>query len=384
MTLKSARAEDAPEGAIIHPHGDVSHEHSHEAVDDADNRTTVTHTHAHNHDDKSLDHQSTAHGHGTVIDDLDPNEQVDGDGDADDGFVVDADMDTLSAKRHPATYRPAEMARAVSSRVERDILNAVEIRAGKDGKRAIFGHAAVFNTIYSVNDFWMTYTEKCAPGCFAKTIKEADIRCLFNHDPNILLGRTKNGTLMLSEDDVGLAYEASPPDTIWANSVMNMLERGDVDQSSMGFVPIRETWGTVLDPDGDQKNDVVDCRTLLEVHLYDVSPVTYAASPTTDSAVRAALTGAGFDLESLQRVVIRSHRGMILNPRDRETVRASVDYLRRLLPVEQKAGSGAPVRTDHPPTTRQPPAIVAPAPTDYATRNLYAELDLLERQITKG
>ncbi len=164
---------------------------------------------------------------------------------------------------------------------------------------------------------------------------------------------------------------------------MTSLERGDIDQSSMGFTPVRERWGTILDPEGDQDQDVLDCRTLLEVQLYDVSPVTYAASPTTDSAVRQALQGAGFDLESLQRIVVRSHRNLILTPRDREVVRASLDYLKRLLPAEQHVGSGAPVRTDHPPTTKRQHTTVAPAPSDYATRQLFDDLARLE-SLTKG
>ena len=61
---------------------------------------------------------------------------------------------------------------------------------------------------------------KCiAPGAFRKTIQESDVRALFNHDPNFVLGRNKAGTLRLYEDGDGLGYEVDLPDTQAARDV---------------------------------------------------------------------------------------------------------------------------------------------------------------------
>ena len=56
------------------------------------------------------------------------------------------------------------------------------------------------------------------------------------------------------------------------------MRRGDVNQMSFGFNTIRDKWEQI----GDQ---VV--RTLLEVRLFDVSPVTYPAYPQTSAQVRS-------------------------------------------------------------------------------------------------
>lgn len=143
-------------------------------------------------------------------------------------------------------------------------------------KPKIVGHAAVFNTETPIGSW---FREKVAPGAFARAIKEDDVRALFNHDPNFVLGRNKAGTLRLAEDDVGLAVEIDPPDTQVARDLMTSMERGDISQMSFGFYVRKQEW---LE---DDKGNVL--RTLVEVELFDVSPVTYPAYPTTDVAVRS-------------------------------------------------------------------------------------------------
>ena len=142
----------------------------------------------------------------------------------------------------------------------------------------IAGHAAIFDQL---SDPIMGFREKIAPGAFKKSIRRKDdVRALWNHDPNYVLGRTKSGTLKLKEDDIGLAIEIEPPDTQWANDLITTIERGDVDQMSFGFVVIKEEWN-----EDHKKGETT--RTLEEVDLYDVSPVTFPAYPQTDVAVRA-------------------------------------------------------------------------------------------------
>ena len=142
----------------------------------------------------------------------------------------------------------------------------------------IKGHAAVFDKL---SDPIMGFREKIAPGAFRKSIRrKADVRALWNHNPDYVLGRTKSGTLRLKEDDIGLAIEIQPPDTQWANDLVTTIERGDVDQMSFGFVVVKEEW-----TEDHKKKETV--RTLEEVDLFDVSPVTFPAYPQTDVAVRA-------------------------------------------------------------------------------------------------
>ena len=159
-------------------------------------------------------------------------------------------------------------------------------RRGKAGELRIVGHAAVFNTAVDIGGW---FREQVAPGAFRRAIAEDDVRSLFNHDPNYILGRSKAGTLKLSEDDTGLHTITIPPDTSYARDLMVSLERGDVNQMSFGFRVRKEQW--------DEGSADLPLRTLLEVELFDVSPVTFPAYPTTDVGLRdMARTG----LESLE------------------------------------------------------------------------------------
>lgn len=150
----------------------------------------------------------------------------------------------------------------------------VERRA--EGEPAhIVGHAAVFDSLSE--ELW-GFREKIARGAFSKAIVNDDVRALWNHDPNFVLGRNKSGTLLLEEDDVGLRMDITPPNTAWARDLLVSIERGDVSGASFAFSAVGEKWERV---------DGVIVRTVTEARLYDVAPVTYPAYPETDVGVRS-------------------------------------------------------------------------------------------------
>ena len=140
----------------------------------------------------------------------------------------------------------------------------------------IIGYAARFNELSE--EMW-GMREKIAPGAFTEAIGKSDVRALWNHDPNYVLGRTKNGTLQIREDEQGLFYEVTPPDAQWARDLVESIKRGDVDQSSFAFTVEAQEW--------DERSDPIT-RTIVKVkELFDVSPVTYPAYPTATSGVRS-------------------------------------------------------------------------------------------------
>lgn len=143
----------------------------------------------------------------------------------------------------------------------------VQLRKTGAGRKLV-GYAAVFNETTRIHDF----LEVVRPGAFAKTIRSADVRALWNHNDDYVLGRTKSGTLKLREDDKGLAVEIDPPNATWANDLLETISRGDVDQMSFAFAVVSDRWGT---------ENGKTLRELLEVDLYDVSPVTYPAYKQT-------------------------------------------------------------------------------------------------------
>lgn len=183
----------------------------------------------------------------------------------------------LAAHLRDAGMEPPEL-KSHGIEIERRSFGVSELRvaAGDDGKRTLTGHAAVFDQLSEPIFF---FRERIKPGAFAKTIQEADVRALWNHDPNYVLGRNRAGTLRLREDAKGLAVEIDPPDTQWARDLMQSIERGDVSQMSFGFRAVSDSWeGTIDEP----------IRVLEECALFDVSPVTYPAYPQTDVSARSA------------------------------------------------------------------------------------------------
>lgn len=141
----------------------------------------------------------------------------------------------------------------------------------------ISGYAAVFNSPTIIGDW---FEEVISPGAFSKTISEnGDIRALFNHDWGQVLGRTKAGTLRLSEDDRGLKFEVDLPNTSVARDLVESLKRGDINQCSFGFIPTIEEWDDSVEP---MK------RTIKEVDLFEISVVSIPAYEDTEvSLVRS-------------------------------------------------------------------------------------------------
>lgn len=155
----------------------------------------------------------------------------------------------------------------------------IEVRADDGEAPKIAGYSAVFDQETRVGPF----VEKIAPGAFQETIKQDDVRALFNHDANYVLGRNLAGTLELREDGNGLAMEAEPPGAQWANDLLVSIERGDITGQSFGFRVLEDAWET-KDIDGEP----VEHRTIKKLKLFDVGPVTFPAYKQTDVAVRSA------------------------------------------------------------------------------------------------
>lgn len=141
----------------------------------------------------------------------------------------------------------------------------------------IDGYAAVFN---SLSDDLGGFREQILPGAFTECLKNSpDVRCLFNHQESMILGRTKSKTLTVDEDDKGLHYSCALPDTQYARDLATSIERGDVDQCSFGFYCLDDDWAMM---------DETPVRSVKTAELFDVSPVTYPAYPDTEVSTRSA------------------------------------------------------------------------------------------------
>lgn len=152
--------------------------------------------------------------------------------------------------------------------------NTTELRASDDG-RTLVGYASVFDSPSEPLP-WIEYVRR---GAFRKTIKDgADVRLLIDHE-GIPLARTRSGTLMLREDDIGLRVEAKLDDTNPdAMRVISAMRRGDLSQMSFAFQTVKDSWSA------DRS-----MRDLKEVRLFDVSVVTYPAYEETVAELRSGI-----------------------------------------------------------------------------------------------
>ena len=165
----------------------------------------------------------------------------------------------------------------------------LELRSeGDNTPTKLVGYAAKFNLQSEpLTDPYSgsTFVELIAPGAFARTLTESpDVRALYNHDTNCVLGRVKSGTLRLWEDEIGLAFEVTLPDTGFARDLKESVKRGDIDGCSFGFICREDSITRVGDT-------VV--RTLLDIELYEISTgVTFPAYPDTVVSLRSRIPGA--------------------------------------------------------------------------------------------
>jgi HK97 family phage prohead protease len=157
-------------------------------------------------------------------------------------------------------------------------LSGVELRADDSGQQKMSGYFIEWGK--RSNPIMGFFVEQFQRGAFRNL--SGDIRALWQHDSKMVLGRTTNGTLKLSEDDVGVRFEILPdPEISWHRDALRSVQRGDVTQMSFMFRGMKDAWDDQSDPD-------YPIRTVLEAELYEVSPVTFPAYPQTNVGVRSA------------------------------------------------------------------------------------------------
>jgi len=178
----------------------------------------------------------------------------------------------------------SESNRSASMEIERRDMELVEqdeliVEDRGNGQAAIIGYAAVYNRLsLDLGGF----REEILPGAFDKILNrqrgKADVVALFNHDSNIVLGRTSSGTLELSSDEKGLRYVVTPPAS--RSDIMELIARRDVSGSSFAF-----TVGKA----GESFRTAEDGKAIRQIRevsgLYDVGPVVTPAYPASSASV---------------------------------------------------------------------------------------------------
>jgi len=181
-----------------------------------------------------------------------------------------------------------------------------EIRSNKQGQKTLSGYLAVYGQ-RSVD--LGNFTEIIHRGAFNGSMG-GDIRLLVNHNWDKPLARTTSGTLQLRDDDTGLGFTATMPNTTYANDLIESLSRGDISGCSFGFTCNDDDWSQ------DEVNGVT--RTLRDVTLHEGSivtalpayPQTFVSLRSAPEAIKALLApednGALLAVLSAKRKIFRS------------------------------------------------------------------------------
>lgn len=198
------------------------------------------------------------------------------------------------------------------------------------GYGAVFYRAGEPGTEYQL---WSDAVERISPGAFDRALAEDDVRSLFNHDENIVLGRNTAGTLSLSVDAVGLLYDVTAPDTqLVRDQVLAPIERGDVNGSSFMFVPRRSVWIEEVNDAGE----TLYIRDITDVELWEVGPVVFPAYAGTTTGVRGQVSPRSLECETAResfdawrRTLAESAEKMAASARAVRTLARSLETLER-------------------------------------------------------
>ena len=125
--------------------------------------------------------------------------------------------------------------------------------------------------------FKNTY-EIISRGAFDNTIKN-DVRALWNHNTQFVLGRSKNGSLQLRADEKGLFGTIKLPKTQYAEDLYELVKRGDIDQASFGF--------NILDEDLEELSNGGYRWRMKDIDLHEISVVTFPAYENTTVHARS-------------------------------------------------------------------------------------------------
>lgn len=223
----------------------------------------------------------------------------------------------------------------------------LKLRADAAGKtnRTAGGCFSAYGNCSTIDDW---FQEVISPYAFAESVgsgvcrslNNAPIKALYQHNIENVLASCKNGTLRLTEADNGLMADADLIEDSLGDRVLAMVQRGDLDEASIGFFPVDTQWAP-----GKQMD-------ILNITRGDLKEVSFAHWPKTQSSaisMRAALPDEVKEKPLVLRAINRfKHSTLEPDDRDKEILcvyrsliepvldEDSREVLRKALPPAQK------------------------------------------------
>ena len=178
---------------------------------------------------------------------------------------------------------------------------AVQMRAADEGALRIGGYAAKFDKL---SQNLGGFVERIAPGFFdsSRDAGWSGVMARYNHE--LLLGTTAAGSLRLNIDSTGLDYEVDLLPDPASMRVHQLVQRGDVHQSSFAFYVAEDDWSMT--------EQGFPLRTLIGGRAVDVAPVDQPAYLDTSTGLRSLAEARGVDVSEIEELARANELSKIL------------------------------------------------------------------------
>lgn len=159
----------------------------------------------------------------------------------------------------------------------------LELVSNSDNSLTVSGYVNKTDQQSNVLGTGKKFVEKIANGAFQRAIDRSsinskDIDFLAEHKKNLILSSTRNGSLKLHEDEIGLYMEAVITPTSWGKDYYELINSRIIQNMSFGFRAIKDKW-TTLEPGLFE-------RVIEELELFEVSAVKNPAYSQSTIAAR--------------------------------------------------------------------------------------------------
>ena len=227
------------------------------------------------------------------------------------------------------TIKKAEREMSKNNLEVRSLNSDFEVRAEEGKNPVVEGYAVKFEDTTVIGG---QFSESVSRNAF-ENADMSNVVALFNHDWNMPLARTGKG-LELEIDEMGLKYRFELGEQSYAKDLAENIRMGNVSTSSFGFTIKDDSW---------EKRDGMNHRTIVSVDkLYDVSPTTQGAYPTTEVALRSMEAALAVTEESEEEELAQLVAQEADNEQQPETQEVAEEVV---------AEAGATERADEPTTT---------------------------------
>lgn len=217
--------------------------------------------------------------------------------------------------------------------INRTLKNIKTETRENSGERWIVGTIPYNSKSENLNPYGSPVFEVITPTAFNKTLADgAEVRALFSHDNNKVLGSTKSGTLVLENTPECLVCRCKVPNTSWGNDCWEVISRGDVSTMSFGFIP--------FDVDTEGNTDYLRSVKLEEVSFCVANPA--YKETNSFSSIRSLLNDINENKQNLSkeeiRKIINSLSELLTSEEDPEVLPAEEEPAEQVVAEEQPEG----------------------------------------------